>query len=63
MIDGAGELNLDGTQIDAAEAEEALESFKYIWTAETSTGSVHLTAYEMPQVDLPLLAGVYKWVT
>lgn len=62
MIDSAGELNLDGTQIDPPDAENALESFKYIWTAQTYTGSVYLTAYELPQVDLPLIAGVYKWV-
>lgn len=63
MFDGVGELNLDGTEIEVGEAESAVENFRYIWTAETMEGGVTLTAYERPAMDLPLIAGVYKWVS
>lgn len=62
MPDAPGELHLDASLIDATNAKEMLDQMLLIWKAETYAGGVRLEALSLPYEDLPLLAGVYKWV-
>lgn len=62
MPDAPGELHLDASLIDATNAAEMLDQMLLIWKADTYNGGVRLEALSQPNADLPLLAGVYKWV-
>ena len=62
MPNAPGELHLDASQIAAADAQKLLDAMLLIWKAETYEGGVRLEALGEPTRDLPLLAGVYKWV-
>ena len=62
MPDAPGELHLDASLIDATNAAEMLDQMLLIWKANTYNGGVSLEALSKPNADLPLLAGVYKWV-
>lgn len=60
--DANGDLHLDVDNIDIKNAVDVLEQYGKIWSARTEAGCIRVEAVEEPDIDLPVLVGVYSWV-